>query len=291
MKRTLNAIAAIAIVGSVVVSSAAYAEDAKPRTEGMSNTSMTTAPAPRDEAAYWTQKKLEAQQKSTEMRKQRVQELQSKGIDTSSITPDLLDGTKTEEKLFWDTMKLIMQNQDASSRQKVADELKKAGYDTSSLTADILDPTKTDEPKFWNTVKSIRDSKNSSSSMSRPASPTARPNDDSMRTNGETMHSNDNGTVRTPNARPNGDMNQKPVLSEKMRQALVKKFNAVSDDKKSAYYAKTKANLEAQLEKAKANKNNRLVRKITETLAILDYVLGSSDDAADDDVINSATAE
>ena len=85
---------------------------------------------------------------------------------------------------------------------------------------------------------------------------------------------------------------QKPVLTEKMQQSLVKRFSAIPDEKKMAYYEKTKANLEKQLEKAQAMKNSRLARKITETLVILENVLGNTmDDAQEDEIINSATAE
>lgn len=79
MKYTLNTITAVVVVGSTLITSAVHAEDMKPKMEGgMTNSTTGSAPAPRDDAAYWTQKKLEMQQKSTEMRKQRVQELQSK---------------------------------------------------------------------------------------------------------------------------------------------------------------------------------------------------------------------
>jgi hypothetical protein len=85
---------------------------------------------------------------------------------------------------------------------------------------------------------------------------------------------------------------QKPVLTEKMQQSLVKRFSAIPDEKKMAYYERTKANLEKQLEKAQAKKNSRLARKITETLVILENVLGNNmDDAEEDEIINSATAE
>ncbi len=80
MKHTINTLTAIAFVGSTIVTSVVYADASKPKMEtGSANGSMNmTAPAPKDEAAYWAEKKLEQQRKSTEMRKQKVEEMRAK---------------------------------------------------------------------------------------------------------------------------------------------------------------------------------------------------------------------
>lgn len=113
----------------------------------------------------------------------------------------------------------------------------------------------------------------------------------SMRPNIDMKHDDKWAMPRNENTTKPEQSQQKPLLTEKMRNTLIKRFNAVTEDKKQTYYTRTKANLESQLEKAKTNKNTRLARKITETLYILDSVLGSTDDSADDEIINSATAQ
>jgi hypothetical protein len=71
----------------------------------------------------------------------------------------------------------------------------------------------------------------------------------------------------------------------------VKKFKAVPEERRADYYAKAKASLNVQLEKAKAKKNARLTKKIEETLEILEYILGGSDESEDEAIINGALPE
>jgi len=332
MKHTINTLTAIVVAGSTIVTSTVYADATTPKMEA-ENINMT-APAPKDDTAYWMEKKLEQQRKSTEIRKQKLEEMRSKGVDVSGISEDVLDASKTDEKVFWDTMKKAMQVKDAANRKKVVEELQKAGLDTNSLNSDALDPAITDEGKFWSMVKAIKETKmqkkyesmdyqkniDSSSPLPKKEEPRQEMRYEIKQENKTDMNPVNKVEMKPeykkevkPEMKPEYKKEvklemkpeykkevklemqkpgQKPVLTEKMQQSLVKRFSAIPDEKKIAYYERTKANLEKQLEKALAKKNSRLARKITETLVILENVLGNNmDDAAEDEIINSATAE
>lgn len=109
---------------------------------------------------YWEAKKAEMQKKSSEMRAKKVAELKEKGLDVSSITPELLDATKTDEGKFWDAVKKIMNAHEIEARRAFLEKLKTQGVDVSSITEDVI----ADGSKFWDAVKKLQ--KTGSGSMS-----------------------------------------------------------------------------------------------------------------------------
>lgn len=253
---------------------------------------------------YWAERKMEEQRKSTEMRKSKYAEMKAKGYDMSAVNSDVLDAAKTDESAFWNAMKGAMSTKDASNRQNIANELKKNGFDTSLLTADALNPAKTDEGAFWKLVKVIKESRESEIKASR--SPynehfNSKKNSDSNKEKEEKNHwyavpersggtshvssDREKAQVQVPNVRK-----ERPALSEKTRNYLIKKFETIPESRKETYYVTAKANLEAQLNKANLNKNTRLAKKLMETLEILEYILGS-DESEDEWIINSALPE
>lgn len=108
----------------------------------------------------WEAKKAEMQKKSSEMRAKKVAELKEKGLDVSSITPELLDATKTDEGKFWDAVKKIMNAHEIEARRAFLEKLKAQGVDVSSITEDVI----ADGSKFWDAVKKLQ--KTGSGSMS-----------------------------------------------------------------------------------------------------------------------------
>ncbi len=101
---------------------------------------------------YWEAKKAEMQKRSSEMRAKKVAELKEKGLDVSSITPDLLDATKTDEGKFWDAVKKIMNAHEIEARRAFLEKLKAQGVDVSSITEDVI----ADGSKFWEAVKKLQ---------------------------------------------------------------------------------------------------------------------------------------
>lgn len=240
MKHTKKAISCLVVVGVFSISSFALAESSVTSSSDFSMVhASSNGETTMSQNDYWAERKMEEQRKSTEMRKSKYTEMKAKGYDMSTVNSDVLDAAKTDESAFWNAMRGVMATKDASNRQNIANELKKNGFDTSLLTTDALNPAKTDEGAFWKLVKVIKESREK---------------------------------VQVPNVRK-----EKPALSEKTRNYLIKKFEAIPESRKETYYVTAKANLEAQLNKANLNKNTRLAKKLTETLEILEYILGSDE--------------
>lgn len=259
MKHTKKTISGLVALSVLSISSIALAES--------SNTSSSDSTM--SQGDYWAERKIEEQRKSTEMRKTKYAEMKAKGYDMSSVSSDVLDASKTDESAFWNAMKVAMAAKDASNRKNTAYELKKNGFDTSSLTDDVLNPKITDEGAFWKIVKGIKEAREIEFKNSKPVHTEYS---DSKKHTDAKMVNEEKKQVQVPNVRKD-----KPALTEKMRANLVKRFNAVPESRKEAYYTTAKANLEAQLNKANMSKNTRLAKKLMETLEILEYILGSNE--------------
>lgn len=104
------------------------------------------------ESDYWAEKKVQMQQRSTEMRKAKYTELQWKWVDVSSLTSDILDASKTEESVFWDILKKIQQTQEIKSRNEFLTKLANQGVDVSQFTDEVI----ADGQKFWDLVKKLQ---------------------------------------------------------------------------------------------------------------------------------------
>jgi hypothetical protein len=101
---------------------------------------------------YWAEKKVQIEQRSTEMRKAKYSELQSKWVDVSTLTSDILDASKIEEWIFWDTLKKIQQAQEIKSRTEFLIKLANQSVDTSQFTDEVI----ADGQKFWDLVKKLQ---------------------------------------------------------------------------------------------------------------------------------------
>ncbi len=248
-------------------------------------------------------------------RKKVVEELQKAGLDTSSLNSDALDPAMTDEGKFWSMVKVVKE----TKIQKMYESMDyQKNIDSSSP------PPKKEEPRQEMRYEIRQENKTGMSPVNKvemkpemkpeykkEMKPEMKPEykkemkpeykidmKQENRVDVQSKMKLENKMEMKPEMkREAGKLEmqkpgQKPVLTEKMQQSLVKRFSAIPDEKKMAYYEKTKANLEKQLEKAQAMKNSRLARKITETLVILENVLGNTmDDAQEDEIINSATAE
>lgn len=53
------------------------------------------------DSTNWEAKKVETQNKSTQMRKEYYEKYKTKWYDVSLLTADVLDGSKTDESTFW----------------------------------------------------------------------------------------------------------------------------------------------------------------------------------------------
>lgn len=130
-------------------------------TESVTNSAppFSNTPASTTDANYWLQQKAIMQQKSSEMRQKKYEELKAKGVDVSLLASTVLDATKTDESTFWSVMKQIQQAQETQSRKEYIANLTAKGTDTSSISSDLLDATKTDSTTFWNAMKHLQQAK------------------------------------------------------------------------------------------------------------------------------------
>jgi hypothetical protein len=234
-----------------------------------------------DEAAFWKAMNEVMKSKDASNRQNIVNELKKSGVDTSALNADVLNPAVTDEATFWKQVKAVKDQKDIASRMKKVEELKQKGYDTSLFNDEVL----RDSEKFWNKVKWVESQKSTRSEnpnhMNKGDASKSYEYKNEMK-NSDSKSQDGKNQVRVPNVRQD-----KPALSEKMRANLVKRLQAIPEDKQDAYYEKAKANLTKQLEKATASNNKRLVKKLNETLEILEYVLGN-DEAEDEAIIDEA---
>lgn len=115
---------------------------------------------------YWQQRKVEMQKRSTEMRMKRVAEMKAAGMDVSAFTPELLDGTKTEESAFWEVAKKVQTAHEVKMRRAQVERLKSQGFDVSPITEDVLNG---DAQTFWNAMKKITESGRPNAPMPDPS--------------------------------------------------------------------------------------------------------------------------
>lgn len=238
----------------------------------------------------WEQKKLEKQKRSTEMRQNTYAMMKEKGYDVSSLSDDLLDGSKTDESEFWMALEKIKKAKDGENRAKIAKELSLAGHDTSKLTNEILDPYTTEERVFWEVVKTVKD--NEGVSQARPRQP--KPMEMQVQRSESNENRNTFGASKNPNAEwgKSGErQEQKPsVLSKAAREKLIKTLTAISEEKKAATLETMRAKIQKQMEVAKSKKQKLTYRKLEETLRITEeYLQTEENEMSDDELINQIT--
>lgn len=318
------------------------------------------------------------------MRAKKVAELKAKGLDVSSISPELLDAAKTDEGKFWDAVKKIMNAHEIEARRAFLEKLKAQGVDVSSITEDVV----ADGSKFWEAVKKLQKTGMGGTSGSAPflggeikeylrtdmteeekkallsimeelgKSVKTILNDqalsieeklskimelhkanmetiiekyvdpskaDAFREKSEkklaevaahikrTLEAGKNLPSKYDDRKPQEQERKKNVpkersdkkppvvmqkanpLSPKFRKALETKLRAIPDDKKDEFYQRAKTVVAAQIEKAKAAGNTKLVAKLEAVMAIVEDVVGPSDNedsAIIDAIFNSgATAQ
>lgn len=220
------------------------------------------------EKEYWEAKKAEMQKKSSEMRAKKVAELQAKGLDVSSITPELLDATKTDEGKFWEALKKIMNAHELEARKAFLEKLKSQGVDVSSITDDVL----ADGTKFWEAVKKLQKAQSGEYEKK--------------------YEEKKYEEKKREDKKPPAIVQKANPLSPKLRKTLETKLRAIPDDKKDEFYQRAKAILAAHVEKAKTAGNTKLVAKLEAILAIVEDIVGpgdSEDSAIIDAIFNSGS--
>lgn len=239
----------------------------------------------------WEAKKLEKQKRSTEMRQNTYSMMKEKGYDVSSLTDELLDGSKTDESQFWMALEKIKKAKDGENRSKIAKELSLAGRDTSKLTEEILDPYKTEERVFWEVVKAIKSDGQPVPSEQNQTKPTLSPNQKPDSSNRSPNMREAAGRMENRSDRSNMEQAQKAfALSKAAREKLITTLKAVSEEKKAATLDAMRAKIKKQMETAKSKKQKLTYQKLEETLRIAEeYLQTQEDEMSDDELIKQIT--
>ena len=275
-KKNASLILAGAIAATALASNVHAEYETKPKMDSQTMSDDSYKPAP-NEKEYWEAKKAEMQKKSSEMRAKKVAELKAKGVDVSSITPELLDAAKTDEGKFWEALKKIMNAHELESRKEFLEKLKAQGIDVSSITDDVL----ADGAKFWEAVKKLQKAK--AGEYEKKHEEKKKYEEEKWKHEEKKKYEDRKPPVVSPTANP---------LSPKLRKTLETKLRAIPDEKKAEFYERAKAILTAHIEKATAAKNTKLVAKLQAILAIVEDITGpgdAEDSAIIDAIFNSGT--
>jgi hypothetical protein len=238
-----------------------------------------------DEAAFWEAMKKIMQGEQAKMRQKLAEELAKGGYDTSTLTADMLDPSKTDEPTFWNAVKAIKESKMGNQQKKPMNGQKQEMGMPKDNQGGQMGPGMGMGNKPQNGQMNGMMGGQDGQGMRVPNNGASMNNKCYGGPEGTKCGGSDQGNGQQGGMTMQKPANMKPALTEKEREKLVKKFKAVAEDKKAAYYEKTKANLEAQYEKVKNAKNKRLAMKIKETLALLEETLGNDGSEEDDEAI------
>lgn len=182
-------------------------------------------------------------------------------------------------------MGAVLNDASLSVDEKVAKILELHKANAELLATKYVDPAKVDafrkstEEKLAKMAEYIRKSLAAGSKVPMDNSRTG--GDNERRKN----YPNRAGSGASDKREPRVEQKANP-LSPKLRKALETKLRAIPDDKKDEFYQRAKTVLSAQIEKAKAANNAKLVAKLEAVMAIVEDVLGPTD-SEDSGIIDS----
>lgn len=244
-------------------------------TQAQSDSSYTSS----TDSAYWEAKKVETQNKSTQMRKEYYEKYKAKWYDVSSLTADLLDGTKTEEGKFWDALKKLQNQHEMQGRKDYVTKLSSKWIDVSWFTETVMN----DSGKFWELAnrlyseyeKSVKQAiiyKEEKKSVEEKKYVEEKKNSELKKTE---------------------DKKQDPKTSnvniEKAKKLFIQTLDKVPSDKQATTYPRLEKNILRQIEIAKKRESTLLVQKLETMLVVLRDRMNNAED--DNSIINSLFSE
>lgn len=228
----------------------------------------------KDENYY--QQKAEQASKSTEMRKAYYDSYKAKGYDVSSLTSDLLDGSKTEEWKFWEALKKIQNTHEMKDRKAYVEKYRSKGVDVSGFTDEVMN----DSGKFWELVKKLQPqyeaaskeatSKDAEAKKQAPVNTEKKPQPTQEKKPQEVA----------PQKKP-----QTNPIVENAKKLFIAKLDKIPEDEREATYARLETNILKQLEVAKKRNAKTTIMKLEALLTILQERMEG--DVDDESLVNS----
>jgi hypothetical protein len=237
------------------------------------------------DAAYWEMKKVDQQNKSTQMRKEYYEKYKAKGYDMSLLTSDLLDATQTDEAKFWEALKKVQNAYEIPMRRAHLDKMKTSGIDVSGFTEEII----ADSGKFWKMVDTLQRAYSSTKEQKpvvetkpimyeKPYVETTKPMMNDKPAQG-TMN-----PEKKPDDSGKNNSNSRPPLTEKARKLFIERLDKIPADKLEVTLTRLKDTINRQIETATKNSNTLIVAKLKALLQIVEEKMTTGSDEA---LINS----
>lgn len=251
----------------------------------------------KDESAYWQQKTIETQKKSTEMRKGYYDTFKAKWYDVSSITADLLDGSKTEEWKFWEALKKVQNIHEMADRKAYVEKYRSKGVDVSGFTDEVMN----DSGKFWELIKKLQgayeEKQKETSAKEKEAymkeKEAKRVAEESKRTAEQEKKSQ--ATVEKKTSSDDAKKSQTEAtqkakntsnaLVERAKKLFIERLDKIPEAEQAEAFAKLEKNIMRQLEVAKKRNTKILILKLEAFLQVLQERMDG--DVDDESLVNS----
>lgn len=221
------------------------------------------------DASYWEQKKVEQQNKSTQMRKEYYEKYKTKWYDVSLITADLLDGSKTDESKFWDILKKVQNLKEIPERKAYVEKLVSYGADASIFTDEVIQ----NSGKFWELVKSIepelKAKKNEQMYLEQKKKEESKYKEELQKKEQELKYKEEKKTVDAP---------KNNTIWDRIVKLFITRLEKVPADKLPATLNTLEVNIQKQLEIAKTKNSKVLINRLTTMLNIVQEKKSSQDD-------------
>ena len=221
------------------------------------------------DASYWEQKKIEQQNKSTQMRKEYYEKYKAKWYDVSLITADLLDGSKTDESKFWEVLKKVQNLKEIPERKAYIEKLVSYGADASIFTEEIIQ----NSGKFWELVKSIepelKAKQNEQMYLEQKKKEESKYKEELKKKEQELKYKEEKKTIETP---------KNNAIGDRIVKLFITRLEKVPADKLPATLNTLEVNIQKQLEIAKTKNSKVLITRLTTMLNIVQEKKSSQDD-------------
>ncbi len=225
------------------------------------------------DSAYWESKKVESQNKSTQMRKEYYEKYKAKWYDMSLLTADLLDGTKTEESKFWDVLKKLQNQNEMQWRKDYVAKLNSKGIDISGFTEVVM----YDSGKFWELANRLYSEYEKWVKQANTYKEEKKyAEEKKYLENKKTEDKKQDTKTSNPNI-------------EKAKKLFIQSLDKIPSDKQAVIYPRLEKNILRQMELAKKRNSKLLIQKLEAMLVTLRERMNNEED--DNSIINSLFSE
>lgn len=275
MNKLLSSIIVVTIATSIM-----------PHVSAESNTSYTS------DTAYWEAKKIESQNKSTQMRKEYYEKYKSKWYDLSLLTADIMDGTKTDENKFWEALKQVQNLNEMPGRKEYVAKLSSKWIDVSGFTDTVMN----DSGKFWTLANKLyAEYEQSAKKEAEYKKELEYKKQEEYKKELESKKQEEKKYIETKYEEKK--VENKPTTINKIHSAnierakkiFIQNLDKIPVDKRDVVYQRVEKNIIKQLEISRKRWATLLTLKLEAMLVILQSKM--NEDASDESIVNSLFTE